>query len=79
MARVVTSSSSVSPGSGLSQGLTGLWSAVMTGLTSKCLINSLHGLQCRGYTEVMYMPQWRCSLRMDSGPITLRMSKSIPL
>jgi hypothetical protein len=54
MARAVTSSSSVSPGSGLRQRLTGLWSAVITGLTSKCLGNSVHGLQYGGYKEVMY-------------------------
>jgi hypothetical protein len=54
-ARVMTSSSSVSPGSGLSEGLTGLWSAVITGLTSKCLRNSLHGLHDGGYKEVMYI------------------------
>jgi hypothetical protein len=61
MARVVTSSSSVSPGSGLSQGLTGLWSAVMTGSTSKFLRNSLHALHYGGYKEVMYIPP-RCSI-----------------
>jgi hypothetical protein len=62
MARVVTSSSSVSPGSGLSQGLTGLWSAVKTGLTSKCLRNSLQGLHYGGYKEVMYIPPRRRSI-----------------
>jgi hypothetical protein len=62
VARMVTSSSSLSPGSGLSQGLTGLWSAVMTGLTSKCLRNTIHGLHCGGYKEVMYIPPWRCGI-----------------
>jgi hypothetical protein len=62
MATVVSSSSSVSHVSGLSQGLTGLWSAVMTGLTSKCLRNSLHGLHCGVYKEVMYIPPWRCGI-----------------
>jgi hypothetical protein len=62
MVGMVTSSSSMSPGSGLSQGLTGLWSAVMTRLTSKRLRNSLHGLHFRGYKEVMYVPPRRCSI-----------------
>jgi hypothetical protein len=41
-------------GSGLIQGLTGLWSAVMTSLTSKCRRNSLHDLYRGGYKEFVY-------------------------